>query len=427
MSKFQIILLVVFGFFILLAVAVFSTYRSGSGSDNAAVTIWGEISSRDFSQFLANSGLNNDENVSITYVEKSPETIDTEFTEALAQGIGPDLIIITQDKVLKEKPKIIPIPYESIGEKDFKKTFIEEAELLLAQEGIYGLPLSIDPFVLYYNRDLLSAAGMAQPMGDWDEIYAAATKLTKKDAALNITQSVMALGESRNIPHSKDILSLLMMQAGTAIVSLGVQGLNSELLNNYRLPVSPAESALEFYTQFSNPTKSFYSWNRSLLDAQTNFTSGASAYYLGYASELRVLKNKNPTLNLAVASVPQSRVSGKVLTFGKLSLVAIARGTKNSSAALAVATKLVSNTSAKALSDILEVPPARRDLLSEKSSDAIFSVFYEGAIQARAWLDPNNKETKNIFTEMIESVTSGRARVNEALREADKDLKAILE
>src|SRR3990167_874728 len=166
MSKFQIILLVVFGFFILLAVAVFSTYRSGSGSDNAAVTIWGEISSRDFSQFLANSGLNNDENISITY--------------------------------------------------------IEEAELLLAQEGIYGLPLSVDPFVLYYNRDLLSAAGMAQPMGYWDEIYAAATKLTKKDAALNITQSVMALGESRNILHSKDILSLLMMQAGTAIVSLGV-------------------------------------------------------------------------------------------------------------------------------------------------------------------------------------------------------------
>ncbi|MDO8602157.1 MAG: extracellular solute-binding protein, partial [bacterium] len=304
--------------------------------------------------------------MTINYTEKSAKTIETEFTEALAQGISPDLIIITQDKLWKEKPKLLIIPYGEISERDFKTTFIEEGELFLTSDGIYALPLSIDPLVLYYNRDLLSAAGQANPLQYWDEIYAAALNLSKRDVAGNLTSSVMALGEARNIRHAKDIFSLLLLQAGTPITGFVGLELRSQIADNFNLPVLPSESALDFYTQFSNPTKAFYSWNRSLIDAQTHFTSGDSAYYLGFASELRALRNKNPTLNFGISLVPQSRVSGKTITFGNLRGVAISRGTRNPSAALAIATKLVSKDVALALSEILALPPARRDLLSKR-------------------------------------------------------------
>ncbi|MDO8471270.1 MAG: extracellular solute-binding protein [bacterium] len=425
MSKFQIILLSVFAVSIVLAVAAFSLYR-GSGGETVAMTVWGDISAQDFSLLLNTSAISQDRAFSVSYVEKRAETIETEFTEALAQGIGPDLIILTQDKLWKNKPKFSVVPYTSVSERDFKTTFIEEGELFLDEIGVYALPLSIDPMVLYYNRDLLSAAGQARPMQYWDEIYASATNLSKRDAAGNLVLSVMALGEARNIPHAKDILSLLLLQAGTPITGLVNRELRSQISDNLGTPVLPGEAALDFYTQFSNPTKVYFSWNRSLIDAQTHFTSGDSAYYLGFASELRVIRNKNPILNFGISAVPQSRVSGKVITFGRLRAVAISRGSRNPGAALALATKLVSKEMAQSLSEILALPPARRDLLSVRPTDAVFSVFYDAALQSKGWLDPDTVATEAIFREAIESVTSGRARTLEAVNRMSREVEALI-
>lgn len=424
MSKFQTILLAVFGVFIVVAVVVFSFYR-GNSTQNVTVTIWGDIPVSDFSLLLDTPVFNQDKTTIINYVEKSTKNLSNDFTEALARGLGPDLIITTQDKFWKEKPKLTLIPYASVSERDFTNTFIEEGELFLDQTGLYALPFSIDPLVLYYNRDLLSGAGLARPMTYWDEIYVAATNLSKKDAAGNIVTSIMALGEARNIPNMKDILSLLLLQAGTPITSVVSGALRSQIAVNFGLPISPGEAALDFYTQFSNPTKVFYSWNRSLIDAQTHFTSGDSAYYLGFASELRALRSKNPTLNFGVSRVPQSRVSGKTITFGRLRGVALSRGSKNPNAALAVALKLVSNEAALALSQILVLPPTRRDLLSEKPTDTISSVFYDAALQSKGWLDPDDTATETIFREVIESVTSGRARTVEAINKASREIEVL--
>ena len=425
MSKFQIILIAFFAVFIVLGVMAFSLYR-GSRNENIAVIVWGDISSQDFNLLLNTAAINQDRMFNVNYVEKSSETIDAEFTEALAQGVGPDLIILTQDKLWKNKAKLLPISYSKISERDFRATFIEEGELFLGETGISALPLSLDPLVLYYNRDLLSAAGQAQQMRYWDEIYAAATNLSKRDAAGNLVSSVMALGEARNIPHAKDILSLLLLQAGTPITGFINKELRSRISDNFDLLVSPGETALDFYTQFSNPAKVYYSWNRSLIDAQTHFTSGDSAYYLGFASELRVLKNKNPILNFGVSTVPQSRVSGKTITFGRLRAVAIPRGSPNPDKALTLATKLISKETALALSKILALPPARRDLLSVRPTDAIFPVFYDAALQSKGWLDPDIMATDTIFREAIESVTSGRARTVEAINKANQEMEALI-
>ena len=425
MSKFQIILIAFFAVFIVLGVMAFSLYR-GSRNENIAVIVWGDISSQDFNLLLNTAAINQDRMFNVNYVEKSSETIDAEFTEALAQGVGPDLIILTQDKLWKNKAKLLPISYSKISERDFRATFIEEGELFLGETGISALPLSLDPLVLYYNRDLLSAAGQAQQMRYWDEIYAAATNLSKRDAAGNLVSSVMALGEARNIPHAKDILSLLLLQAGTPITGFINKELRSRMSDNFDLLVSPGETALDFYTQFSNPAKVYYSWNRSLIDAQTHFTSGDSAYYLGFASELRVLKNKNPILNFGVSTVPQSRVSGKTITFGRLRAVAIPRGSPNPDKALTLATKLISKETALALSKILALPPARRDLLSVRPTDAIFPVFYDAALQSKGWLDPDIMATDTIFREAIESVTSGRARTVEAINKANQEMEALI-
>src|SRR3989344_3652208 len=200
MSKFQIVLLVIFGFFILLAVTVFSLYR-GASSGSAEITVWGSIPANDFNLWLNDAGLNQNTQLLFRYREVLAEDLQKDFTEGLASGQGPDLIILPQDEFYRNKNKLTAIPYESITERQFKETFAEGGEIFLTPEGIYALPLYIDPLVLYYNRDLLSAGSFAKPLSFWDEIYNQAAKLTKKDDAGNITQSTIALGEWRNISN----------------------------------------------------------------------------------------------------------------------------------------------------------------------------------------------------------------------------------
>lgn len=423
MSKFQIALLVVFGAFIVIAVILFSRNK-GSSSQKITVSVWGTMSLYDFNNVVGKGLGNND--LKFAYTEKSVASFQSDFTEALAEGKGPDLVIISLEDLLKDKSKLIVIPPSSVSPGDFSKTFVKEGELFETAAGAYALPMYVDPMVLYWNRDKLSASAFALPPVYWDQIYDYINKLTTKDGAGNITNSALALGEVKNIPNGKEILSLLMFQAGTPVVETVGSGLRSALLESFGHPESPAASALSFYTQFANPQKSFYSWNRSLLPADTSFAAGKSALYLGFASELPILKAKNPTLDIGIAAVPQSRASGTAITYGRIYGVAISRSTTSTANALAGALALVGSSVGSALSEQTTLVPARRDLLSVKQTDPAKFIFYSSALQAKGWLDPDASKTDTIFANMIESVTSGRARIDEALRTADSALNTLL-
>jgi len=426
MSKFQLTLSIVFGAFIILAVILFSVYK-GSSEARADIVVWGPVPETQFNQLVSTAGLNT-KLLMYNYVEKSEATLEKDFTEALATGSGPDLIILPSSLVYKDRNKLLEIPYTSISKGDYQNTFIDEGDLFLSQNGIYALPFEVDPMVLYWNKSSFASAGLAKPIAYWDEIYAASNSLTVKDAAGNITKSVIALGETKNIPHAKDILSLLMLQAGAHITELlNDIGLQATLSSSQNLPVNPAGAAVDFYTQFSDPQKPFYSWNRSLLPAQSSFLVGDSAMYLGFASEYKTLKAKSPTLNIGIASVPQSRTSAGNVTYGKLYGIAISRQSKNVSAALSAALGLISNASQSALTGISGLPSVRRDLLSARQTDPALQVFSTAAIQSKGWIDPNAAATETVFKNLIDNVTSGRARTTEAVLQAEGELQAVID
>lgn len=61
--------------------------------------------------------------------------------------------------------------------------------------SIYGLPRDNEVNVLYYNKDLFDEAGVAYPTAEWtwDDLLAAAEKLTVKDASGKVTQYALAM------------------------------------------------------------------------------------------------------------------------------------------------------------------------------------------------------------------------------------------
>lgn len=427
LSKFQLILLIVFGLFIIVGILVFALTKAGTDDSQTEVTIWGTMPASLFDEVLKRSNLDKNLEIKFTYTAKQKESFDIEFLEALAEGRAPDLFFVSEDTILKYQPKIFQIPFKSFSERAFKNSFVEGAEIFLDSQGILAMPILIDPLVMYWNRDILTSEGLVQPPEFWDEFYDLSPKLTVKDSGLNIRRSAVALGEFINISNAFEILSALIMQAGNPVTEKSGGQVAVVLGEAMGLPALPAERALSFYTDFSNPLKPFYSWNRANPWSENYFLSGDLAVYFGFASELNVLRDKNPNLNFDLAPLPQVRDSQRKTTYGKMVALAINKNSPNIGPAFTAATLLSRRESVLVWSEVTNLPPIRRDLLSLRPERAYMEVFYDGALSAKAWVIPDRIKVGEIWKEMIESVTGGRSRTREAVGKATGELKTLFE
>jgi multiple sugar transport system substrate-binding protein len=426
MTKFQLILTGVFVAFILIGVLVFS-FSKGSSKPIVPVVMWGTIPTDVFAKAFAVTTLATDRTISLNYVQKNASTFDGDFLNALATGKGPDVVLLSQEEIFKNQSKLFTIPYANYAERDYLNTFVQEGSLFLNANGTLAVPILIDPLVMYWNKDIFTTAALTAPPSFWDQFYGLTNSLTKKDGAFNITQSAVALGGYSNVNNAKDILAALLIQAGTPIVSMSPNGvLTSVLIYNFGLPVTPAISATTFYTEFSNPAKADYSWNRSLSNSQDMFTAGNLAIYFGFSSELNVLRQKNPNLNFDVWPLPQSRTAQKKVTFGRILALALVKNSAKISSAYAIVAGLSSANNVAAFSKTLGMPPARLDLLSTIPKDSYSTVFYQSALQSRGWFDPDGTQTNSIFQNLIETITSGKATQDVALTQADNQLKSVI-
>lgn len=82
----------------------------------------------------------------------------------------------------------------------------------------YGVPLNIAPMMLYWNKDLFSAAGLdpEQPPTTWDEFASMAEKLTIDDNGDGKPeQYALALADHTTVP----IWQMLLWGTGGGVVS----------------------------------------------------------------------------------------------------------------------------------------------------------------------------------------------------------------
>ncbi len=431
MSNFQIAVVGIFMAFIVIAVLMFTGVLPGFGSSKSnfggEIVMWGTTQEDVMSSLVADFNSKNKDLFVLKYKSVPTNIFENNLIEALASGTGPDLFFLSQDMILKNKDKVFTIPYKTIPERDFKNSFVEEGELYLDNDGILALPFLIDPMVMYWNRDMLSSSGIAREPVFWDEFFTLAPILTSVDNVKNIKKSLVALGVFSNITNVKDILSMLIIQSGDNIVENDKEGkLEVVLGNKYNSSGIPAESALRFFTEFSNSAKPFYSWNGSLPQSKDMFISGDLAFYFGYSSELSDIITKNSHLNFAVSPVPQIRGNDKKITFGKMQGIAIAKNSKKQNTAFKVAYALSSSDFLSKFAKITNLPPVRRGMLSQKQTDQYKSVFYNSAIMSKGWLDPNPNMTYNIFKDMVDNVSSGRNRISDVVDRASSEIDRLI-
>jgi ABC-type glycerol-3-phosphate transport system substrate-binding protein len=434
MKTFQTVLLIFFAVLIVVAVLIFSgIIPTGSEEERLAqspVTMWGTMASTDF-KIVTDEALAAGQDFNIAYVEKDPRTLEADLIDALASGNGPDLVLAPHTLILKQRDKFLELPYSAIPERLYRDSFVEATEVLLGPDHTIALPLYLDPIVMYWNRDMFSSAGLTAPPATWLEVQVLPSRLTELDEKENITRAAVAMGGVHNVAHFKEILASQILQTGNPIISRTRDyDPDGKLVTKRTVVLSGddgAESALRFYVQFSDPGLKKYSWNSAMGNSFEEFVAGRLGVYFGLASEQGAIKERNPHLDFDVAEIPRIQVGGKRTTYTDIHVLAVLKNSQATQAAFAVAFQMSLGSSAGVYSGLLGLPPARRDLLTTPPTDPLLSAAYAAAVVALAWDDPDALLTRNIFAEMVESVTIGRTDVRSAVNVAERKLSDLVD
>lgn len=425
MKPFQIAILAIFGFLGVLGLVLFANFGGFGGASTkiGTVTIWGTLPQAQMGAVINALHGQDQEYIGVTYEEKSEATFDTDLAEAIATGQGPDLVLISQEMLATEQNKLSVVPFSTISERTYLDTYLPIFELFLAENGTYGIPFAVDPLVMYYNRRTLINAGVATPPASWEAVTSLTEAITQSSAG-TVLQSAIPFGAYNNVENARAIISLLLLQSGTVITSVGQNGLRGHLNEGGSGSGLSGEPALTFYTQFADPVKTVYTWNSSISSARQAFLSGNLAFYPGFASELLQLKEANPNLDFDMMAIPQPKTATHRVTYGKAYAFAVPKATDNSKGAVTVAIALADSSLSGTVSQALSMAPAIRSMLASASNDRYAPVFYPQALIASAWLSPSPAETDRIFSTMISNITSGRMSIPQALDSANQALNA---
>ena len=266
-------------------------------------------------------------NININYRKFRYEEFEEKLLDALAENRGPDILSINSLWVREYQNKLAPMPENiTMAYQKVKGTIKKEVSVDLRtyptpttkkikelfpdivyknvslNEKVYGLPLSLETLVIFYNKDLLNRSGVSQPPASWDDFQSAVQKITRFDSNGNIRQSGTALGTAYNIERNFDILSVLIMQNGATMID--AKG-NLRIFDNQADDFNPGIEAINFYLDFANPVKNVYSWNEDMTGSINAFLTGEVGMVFGYNYHLPTIRANAPRLNFGVAPIPQ--------------------------------------------------------------------------------------------------------------------------
>ncbi len=252
-----------------------------------------------------------------------------------------------QDK-LSSMPKVVKIPItqlqgtikkeaittlqtvNSLSLQDVKEKFVQVVnDDVVVDNKIYGLPYSVDTLVTFYNSDLLTKAGIPEPMKDLDELVEQVEKsgLVKVGQSNQIYQAGVAMGGADNIPRFFDILSALWMENDVKL-----QGGEFNPLQD-KTSAQRFADVLTFYTYFADPTKAVYSWNADLPNAFELFAQGKLAYFFGYSYHADELRKRGVQFNWDLENFPQTKGAEGTKYYSNYWLNVVAKNSPNQDAA----------------------------------------------------------------------------------------------
>lgn len=401
------------------------------------LNVWGTIPYTSMSGFVAMFN-KMAKTYSINYKEVPYDEINDRLIQALADNIAPDLVIAPSEIAFENRRRIYLVSPQSISESFFRNSFIDASSILsVLPNGYLGIPLSIDPLVLYYNRDLLSSSGFIDPPKYWSDFYDYNKKITKGSNG-NFPISTIAFGTYDNIPNITDIMLTMVMQQGQIPIAQtfannkdGNKSIYYKVLFDQSVNdsgISPLNSALAFAKDFSDSQKDTYDWSAKSNNALNQFISGKLAFYIGFASEASYIQSANQKLYFDYTYIPQVSGSDNLATYGKLYTIFMLASSQNQNLAYSILTMFAKSGE---FTDYLVsltggVGALKQDIVKFMSSgDQRSEIFGNSALFSKSFYDLHRKELELLMREAIRQVYNGEKTSVEASTEFSSKLESV--
>lgn len=363
-----------------------------------------------------------DKNTRINYRRfDNTDVYEKTLLNSLATGQAPDIFMFHSSWLPKHYDKVTPVPETFLSLSQFRQLFPTVVEQNFVLNGkVYSLPLYIDTLAFLYNKDIFDAKSIALTPKTWQEFQNLIPQLRQTNVLNQIVKPAAAFGGSeKNINSASDLLNLLMLQFGSQMIdqygkiNFGNQGLQ----------------ALNFYLQFSNPSSPYYTWNENLPYSLDSFSEGSTAIIFNYASSLSLIKGKNPYLNIGVSPMLQPLDSAQAtpINYANYWGLSVSNQSRNSNLAWNFIFSATTNPQTSEIYlQAVKKPPALRSLIEKYKNDPELGVFAKQALTARSWPQPDSNVVKQTFSNMIESILSGRLNSEQALRQAENEINEIM-
>lgn len=380
-------------------------------------------------------------NVTVNYRKLRLEEYERELLNALAEDRGPDIVSLHNTWIRSYQSKLQPAPASvklafretqgvqknqvwvektlpMISASQVKTQFVDQVGRDVVIKGrsddpkagivdqLWGLPLSLDTMVLYYNKDVLNASGIPTPALDWAEFQDHVKRMTKYDQG-KLVKPAAGIGTSRNVERSFDILSLLMMQNGAQMTDTNGLPTFNRMPPNLDREILPAVEALIFYTDYANPSKEVFTWDDAQPNSYDAFVSGKTGYFFGYAYHLPRIRAQAPKLNFGFTSVPQIDPAAKV-NYANYWVESVSKKSEHPELAWDFVQFATKAEQAKTYLANTGKPTALRSLVNEQLNDPDLGIFASQVLTARSWYTGINvAATEASFNEMIDSTLQG--------------------
>lgn len=341
------------------------------------------------------------------------DNLQQRLTTDIAGGTAPDIAMIGTRWLVDFVKNDIAEPLDSYVSPDFKARFIESFMGPSTINGkLYGLPVAASARAMYYNKELLSKAGINEPPENWDTLVADAKK-------------VKALG---NDTYGFALQGKEIETDAYWYYSLWTHG--GELIENGKSGVaSPAAiQSLEFYRSLidqglTEPDPTGY--NRQ--DIERLFKQGRVAMILTGPWLRGQMKTDAPNINYGIALIP---AGSKKATYGVTDNLMIFKSSQQKKLAWQFLSETafspkwrIEFTTKEGFLPVTKVEAEQPQFTNDPQLKAFIDMlpYAHFAPQIPSW-----EEMADATIRALQKVYTGQAKPDAALKEAASSIDALI-
>jgi len=401
--------------------------KNPASYDRVTLNYWGVWDSPEQLKALMDDYNQSHPTISFKYKNFRYAEYERKLLEAWADDRGPDVFAIPSTWLKSYQHRIVPMPnthkipvyelqgsikqelavvlknFKGLSPQDVKNQYVSVVyEDVILDNKVYALPYYLDTLATFYNIDLLTQAGIPEPMDDFFDLVEQVPKLTKATDSNRIIQSAVALGGTDNIPRFFDIFSSIMLQNGVK-----ADGKRFKPMED-KESATRLVQAFNFYTDFARPGKASYSWNAEAEDALEMFAGGRLAYMFGYSYHADQLRDRNLQFDWDIKNFPQTRGASGTKYYADYWVNVVS---KKSDSVDAAWNFIQSTAAADKVNIYLKAnkrPTALRSLIDKQLNDYELATFASQVLTADNWYNGYNISLAEKFTaEIIDGLVSG--------------------